>query len=290
MKKFDKHEINVSDVCQQNQISETADHGLITQTDHGQPHQHSQANNWIVLLAVNTAYVDFFQNWYFYFRRLKLRVPVVVIAEDDYCFQVLRSLYNSPYYSRLIIEKSYAGKGKETSQNSLDFRTPGFNKLVGKRPSNILKHLKHNKNVLVCDADTVWLQNPFPHFIGNFDIWAEHDGDEFCTGFLAIKSNKRTIQLVKDWQDYMHDIIIKIWPLGDDQFIFNGLDFSGLCIHGLSLNAFPQGYNFFGAPPNDKRFDEVVVFHNNRNVGHDTKRDFFIKYNHWYNNTSDANK
>ena len=289
MKKLNKHEINASDVCQQNQIFETEDNELITQTDHGQPNQLSQPYNWTVLLAVNTGYVDFFHNWYFHFRSLQLRVPVVVIAEDDNCFLVLRSLYNCS----ITIEKGYAGTlsaGKETFQNSLDFRTLGFNKLVGKRPSNILKLLKLNKNVLVCDVDTVWLQNPFPHFIGNFDIWAQHDSDEFCTGFLAIKCNHRTIQLMKDWQDYMHDIIIKIWPLGDDQFIFNRLDLSGLCIHGLSLNAFPQGYDFFCAPPNDKRFDEVVVFHNNRIVGHDKKRDLFIKYNHWYNNTSDANK
>ena len=49
--------------------------------------------NWIILMTVNTAFIDFFQNWFWYFRRHRLTVPVIVIAEDFNFILFLLSLH-----------------------------------------------------------------------------------------------------------------------------------------------------------------------------------------------------
>ena len=233
-------------------------------------------HNWIILVTVNAGYLDFFQNWFWYFRRHQLNVSVIVIAEENVCFEKLNQLYNNTSHS-VTIERS----GSESTGSAADFNSAQFNKLVGQRPTHILKYLQLGYNVLYSDTDTVWLKNPFPHLIGEFDILAQLDNVSHCTGFLAIMANQRTLQFVGEWRTHM-----KKRTTTNDQVGFLEMDKSGLCIQGLNTDFFPAGFQYFDLNNNtgysNAKYADAVVVHNNYIIGHDKKRARFKKLNLWH--------
>ena len=234
-----------------------------TQADLNEP------TSWSILLAINAGYFDFFQNWLWHFRRLHLNIPVIVIAEDDSSFQKLKLLDTTS----VTIERSCANN----SEGAVNVRTEKFKKLVSERPSHILRHLQLGRNVVYGDTDSVWLRNPFPYFIGDYDIWAQLDEDKFCTGFLAIKVNNRTIKLMEKWKVY----IDRRSPL-HDQIAFNKLKMSGVRIKGLDTDYFPAGFQYFSHDDfNEENRGKVVVVHNNYIISHDRKLERFKKFNLW---------
>ena len=192
---------------------------------------------------------------------------MVVIAEDDKIFHALTSVYRD----NLTIERS----NKNNTESTANFRSASFNKLVSERPSHILRYLEMGNNVLYCDTDTVWLQDPFPYLVGDLDIWAQMDMNEFCTGFLAIQSNTRTIQFIKDWKLYMSGRSGK-----NDQQGFNAMNKSMLRIQKLDNTLFPSGYLYFKVFSDEQRSNSVVV-HNNFILGHDVKVRRFKTFGLW---------
>ena len=262
----------LSDVCIRNTITmATQEAGL----SNGVSYQ-----NWMILMTVNTAYLDFLQNWFSFYRRLKLNVPVTLIAEDRSSFEKLSQLYNN-YSDYVTIEQS----GNENAEDPADFNTPQFFKLVGQRPAHILKYLRLGYNVVYTDTDTVWLKDPFPHFVGMFDIWAQLDNTTHCTGFLAIQCNERTLQFAQDWKSYM-----KGKTTINDQTGFEEMDRSDVCIQGLNTDFFPAGYQYFGFKNitgySENKMLDVVVVHNNWIVGHDQKKERFKTFNLWHEDKS----
>ena len=223
--------------------------------------------NWIVLLTVNLGFLDFFQNWYWYFRHLQLSVQVVVIAEDDVSFQKLTNFANGEF----ITERSSVNNIQEKA----NYNSKAFKKLTAARPAYIRRYLQCGTNVLYCDVDSVWLQNPFPYVVGDFDIAAQFDEQDYCAGFLAIKTSNRTIKLIEDWIAYIHR-----HPGKNDQDAFNALNKTEVKIDGLDMNRFPSGNLFFGKMDKRNRA-KVVVVHNNYIIGHNNKLKRFKDFNIW---------
>ena len=209
-----------------------------------------------------------FQNWLWHFRQLHLNLTVVVIAEDDKSFHKLSSLYSD----KLTIVRS----NNTHTDAAVNFGSQGFKKLVSERPTHILRYLTIGNHVLYCDADTVWLQNPFLYLIGDIDIWVQYDKTEYCTGFLAIKTNERTIQFTKNWEFYMSQR-----SNINDQEGFNAVNKSEIRVHALDMNLFPYGALFFNKLNKDQRA-KVVVVHNNWITGHKSKVQRFKKFNLWH--------
>ena len=58
----------------------------------------------------------------------------------------------------------------------MNFNQEGFKSIVKKRPHYLRELLQKYKNVIYTDVDTVWLQDPRPFFIGDYDFWAQIDG------------------------------------------------------------------------------------------------------------------
>ena len=267
-------------------------------------------NNWIILMTINTGFMDFFQNWFWYFQKQQLTVPLILVAEDEACYKSIKELYSS--FTSVTIERSESNN----PEGAVDYETKQYNKLVGERPTHILKHLRQGHNVLYCDADSVWLRNPFPHFVGEFDIWSQQDDistyNRYCTGFLAIKSNNRTIQVIEKWRRCMVNVSSE-----GNQVIFNEIDKSQIRIKILDTDLFPSGQLFFHTMNNTKhenndeyenstkyenndeyenntkydnktkyenstKYENVVVVHNNWIIGHGKKRERFKKFNLWY--------
>ena len=71
--------------------------------------------------------------------------------------------------------------------------------------------LKTYPNIIYSDIDTVWLQDPTPYFVGDFDLWVQLDGvmtaksiakgylPYFCTGFIAIRNTTASVTLLQEW-------------------------------------------------------------------------------------------
>ena len=224
-------------------------------------------NHWIVLLTVNFGFFDMFQNWLWYFQRHNLNVPVIVIAEDDKIFHTLTSVYRDT----LTIVRGH----KTNTDRAANYGTASYKKLVNERPTHILRYLEIGNNVLYCDTDSIWLDDPFPYLVGDFDIWAQMDEAEFCTGFLAIQSNTRTLQFTHDWKLYLSQRSTIM-----DQEGFNAVNKSGMRIQKLDNALFPSGHLYF-SKFSEARRSKTVVVHNNYIKGHDNKVQRFKKFGLW---------
>ena len=157
----------------------------------------TESDVWIVLLTVDNEHLPFFQYWFWNFERLEIQVPVIAIAEDDASFKTLTELYTDK--KLFIVIRS----DKDNADSLVFERSPAFNRLLRERHSHIVEQLKLGRNVLFCDVDSVWLQDPFPYFTGDFDIWAQLDGCQIREGFIAIKSNDKTIDFISKWEYYL---------------------------------------------------------------------------------------
>ncbi|KAL4234649.1 hypothetical protein ACF0H5_006290 [Mactra antiquata] len=225
---------------------------------------------WTVLLTVNTGFFDFFSNWFFYYSKLKLDLPIVIIAEDDKVYKKLKTLCSYCQVSRSKLNISEA----------TNFSTIIYKKFVSQRPSYILRLLHEGKNVLYADVDSVWLHNPLPYFNASVDFTYQLDLPQtVCTGFLAIKNNSKTIKMVDEW----HKIMTLQSETTYDQTGLNQVfkKYSN-SIRNQALNTlfFPNGLQYF-KEFNMLQRSSVVVVHNNYIIGHDNKKKRFQKFGLW---------
>jgi len=238
---------------------------------------------WTLLLTVNNDYMDLFINFMHWFQKLKLDIAVTVIAEDVTALKSLRKLKLPENVvvraSDLIVQSAPSGA----------WNTPNYNKLVSKRPHYIVNMLKSGTRVLYADIDSVWLSSPLSYWDEQADIMYGIDhknndhknndnknndnGINYCSGFMFITPNKRTINFFEEWQSRQANGTER------NQHIFNEL----LRVHTemrqkvLPENAFPAGHMYF----NSKRTKGAVVVHNNYIIGHDAKVARFKAHHFW---------
>jgi len=235
----------------------------------------SDSAYWTILMTVNNGYLDFFLNWLLHLNKLGVRCPLIVLAHDEETFNILRN--NHTVYERLRVVRS----DNAPIQKAQSFGSREFNSLVSERPQFILNHLTEGRNVLYVDVDTVWVSSPFPYLTGEFDLWMQQDGNRFCTGFMAIKNNNKTLRLIEHWRDGA----IRANATLHDQQVFNKIipiyiKFKKLYIQRLDNKKFPDGYLYFDQYNETGQKDAVVV-HNNFIIGHDQKLTRFRKHGLW---------
>lgn len=238
---------------------------------------HSNLNGtitWTILLTINNAFFDFYLNWLWHYQQLHLSpdISVIVVAEDNTVYQKLKALKTQKFTVRR--------SDMDPINSSLVFDTPLFKKYMARRAVYVLEYLQKGVDVLHVDVDSVWLKNPFPFLVGDYDIWGQVDrpADLICIGFLAFKTNAIVKKFVKLWIDKLESLAYK----RSDQDVFNDLrsNKTDLKINKLPIYQFPSGQLYF------ERFDNVtrgkaVVVHNNWIIGHDQKRDRFKKFGLW---------
>ena len=231
-------------------------------------------HNWSLLLTVNNGYFDFFKNWRLHFMKLNISLPVYVIAEDNSVYDKLINMKDSNFK---VQRSEYISINSTVRYDSILYR-----KMVSARPTYILSFLQKGMNIIYCDLDSVWLKNPLPYLTGNYDVWSQVDSiplQLFCTGFLAIKSNRNTYRLVKRWHKQL-----KRTP-NLNQPVFNKLlKLSSLKLKPLNTMLFPSGELYFEIF-NDKQRAGAVVVHNNWIRGHTNKLERFQKMKLWLNDT-----
>jgi hypothetical protein len=269
-------------------------------------------DSWTIMMTVNDGYYDFFQNWYQHYQKLNLNMDMVLFAEDQF---VLKHLQNANLPPSVTIVPTYLEKltGKD-QDGPFSYGTWKYVKLVGKRPSRMLDVLCAGRNVLYVDADTVWKRNPLVHLHDDDDknknktaaadvymivdwIRDKHfaHGIQFCTGFLAVKANRKTLELVSTWE-----AALKKRP-DFDQHVFNSVysdmyryravegnhNAKGAAttvipyVQPLSQKLFPNGRDYFSKNFSKQDRDNVVQVHANFMMGHDTKKDRLKEFGLW---------
>ncbi|XP_060603232.1 uncharacterized protein LOC132756233 [Ruditapes philippinarum] len=228
--------------------------------------------NWTILMTVNDAYFDFFQNWIHFYQKLQTKYPLIVIAEDDVVFLKLRQLNGNSLFTLV--------RSLRTSHRSaVVYGSKGFNELASGRPTYILKYLERGTNILYADTDSVWLHDPVPYFQGQYDMWMQLDSPRnLCTGLMAIKSNNESIKLMRLWEASLKE------RLDIDQTAFNKV-YRNSTIHlkPLDRSLFPSGNLYFDQFSDAKR-KNVIIVHNNYIKGHEKKLQRFENFKLWFSN------
>jgi hypothetical protein len=137
-------------------------------------------------------------------------------------------------------------------------------------------------NVIYSDVDVFWLDNPIPLFSGDFDIWVQTEarGRIYCAGFMAIKCNNKTIQLMQAWETELNR------TLQTNQPAFNILvRKANLNISLLNESIITSGPDFDKMSTDNR--NKVVVIHASYYYGHDDKMTALRKWNLWKNMSTD---
>jgi len=252
-------------------------------------------NNWVILLTINSGFYDFFLNWLTHYRKLNLspNQEVIVVAEDDIVFDRLLNDRRIP--TSFKIERS---KLKSSDTEALDYESDSYKKMVSNRASILLDKLEDRLDIVYSDVDTAWLANPLPHVDDEFnkdsqvDVVAQtddlpHEGTYpyYCTGFMAIKYNKRSIQFMKDWEVSLLEKPKLNQPIFNE--LLNGGN-SDMKAQPLPHVQFPHGSSYYHGTESDRQ--KAVIFHNNYVIGHDVKKKRFRDYGLWLANDEEEGK
>ena len=264
------------------------------------------ATSWTALLTVTDGFYDFFLNWLAYYKQLSPPPAfnkLIIIAEDDAVLQKIQKLQQRGILpSAFQIERSELELTKKSVMRkkneyaALSYESSNYNKLVSTRAGQILTRLQKGMNILYTDVDTVWLSNPLfyvddPQY-SDMDFIAQSDGIRegqtwYCTGFMAIRSNKRSIDLMKRWNAALQTPQL-------NQPVFNELVQKAtrqlqLRHAALSLDEFPYGEMYFDYDNFIEKRSEVAVVHNNYIIGHDVKKERFMRHGLWMLDEKNSN-
>ena len=230
---------------------------------------------WTILLTVNDGFYDFFQNWWAHYEQLNMTNAVVVVAEDDDVHAKLKTNSNITV-ERPVLNITDAHK----------WRSEGYKAIVSTRAQHVLRHLIAGEDVLYTDVDTVWKSDPTVHLdLQTRDIVAQVDSSSYkgkspyyCTGFMAIFSNAKTIQLMDRW-----NIELTRKPQLNQPLFHHLLHNQTSLRHvGLSDELFPSGQQYFVNMVSSNATQRVVVVHNNYIQGHDAKKKRFQDFGLWH--------
>ena len=258
---------------------------------------------WVTVVTVSDWYADLFENWLFWYRQLDLGMETIVIAEDKVVFEKYcnSSEFETIHFSNREVSACLTlSFGQKQSENmffqitnstgiNMNFKQPGFNSLTSRRPYYLLKLLKNHTNIIYSDIDTVWMKDPRPYFKGHLDFWAQIDGvidgipyfegyiPFICTGFLALRSTKKSVKMLRQWLR-----VIKTDPLKhQDQEVIQKIAFELSVDFGvLPMKYFPNGNIYFKSMSRQER-NEVALVHNNYIVGKERKIKRFKDFHLW---------
>jgi rhamnogalacturonan II specific xylosyltransferase len=233
-------------------------------------------NDWAILLTFNNAFYELFLNWMWYFERLFLHLKVIAIAEDELAYSRLQEFKSS--FSGLEIEVVRSHIISINKSVSMKNGKEDYMRLVSARPAYILHYLNRGIDVLYCDVDTIYVRDPTPYLIGDFDMWmlTTKQGQVCNSGFMAIRSNNRTINLMNKWKEKLET------KLQTNQPALNMLLNTTKDIHLKRLNEslFANGPDFEHL--NAEQRQNIVVVHATHSYGSSEKKERIKRWNLWY--------
>ncbi|XP_022084582.1 UDP-D-xylose:L-fucose alpha-1,3-D-xylosyltransferase 3-like, partial [Acanthaster planci] len=232
----------------------------------------------VVLATTNKAFLDFTANWLESIRRIATRPKILIVAEDR---ETQRFLYGRPGVHVVV------SRGFDTPAEQLPWDSPIYNAMVNKRPAYIYQLLQRGHDVLFSDVDTVWLNDPFPYFQGDFHVAVEEDQHKpyvaYCAGFVFFRAAEKTREFVREWLRRLHRSKTKI----SDQVLMNEMltknQIPGLRTMVLPSEIFPNGKLFFMTPGwRQLHRQSAAVVHNNWIQSKEKKLQRFKDHGLWF--------
>ena len=224
------------------------------------------------ITLTNSGYVDYTLNCYESLKNINSKLVLQSFCIGKEGFDILTQKgHKCTFIENRITEfQSY--------KNSVDWWYITLSKL-----SLIYVGLLNNDYVLLTDGDIVYEKNGFCDYllenIGDNDMLCQQEGfDEngdmyYCTGFMFIKSNEKTI-------DFFHEkntsTCIRNDGIIDDQDYIN-LNLDKIKIAPLPLELFPNGRYYY---ENSENISPYMI-HFNWVVGHE-KKEKMKKHGKWF--------
>lgn len=164
--------------------------------------------------------------------------------------------------------------------------------IMGHRKIECILHvLQRNEDVFYFDTDIVFFQNPLHEFNNYFDINLQgdeckqsHKNSYLCTGFMYIKSNPKTINLMHEIVD---SVVTNEYAIHDqnafdnlvqDKDLLSWYNFTGPSINVLDACKFPNGCRYFDKSDHSCKPEDALIVHNNHINGLKNKRARFEKF------------
>ncbi|XP_047335623.1 UDP-D-xylose:L-fucose alpha-1,3-D-xylosyltransferase MGP4-like [Impatiens glandulifera] len=123
----------------------------------------------VIVCTVSEPYWPLLNNWLISVKRQKHHDKVLVIAED--------------YATLFKVNERWPGHAVlippvPDSQSAHNYGSQGFYNFTSRRPRHLLKILELGYSVMYNDVDLVWVEDPFPYFQENHDIYFSDDTDQ----------------------------------------------------------------------------------------------------------------
>ncbi|GLJ10848.1 hypothetical protein SUGI_0136530 [Cryptomeria japonica] len=178
----------------------------------------SMPNKTVIITTVNTAWMEsggifdlFMKSFEIGEETPPLLNNLLVVAYDEKAFNACTQIHHHCYRLKTA--------GVDFSGESV-FMSEDFLKMMRSRILFLTNVLHRGYTFLFSDSDIIWLRNPFQRFLRDTDL--EMSCDKFSgnpgdmrnqenTGFMLVRSNNRTIQMMEVWHNstimrpHMHD-------------------------------------------------------------------------------------
>lgn len=253
-------------------------------------------NGTVIVCAVSQPYLPFLNNWLISITRKGHQEKVLVIAEDYATLYKVNDKW--PGHAVLIPPVLDA-------QAAHKFGSQGFFNFTSRRPRHLLQLLELGYNVMYNDVDMVWLQDPFPYFQGEHDVYfmddmtpvkpLNHSHDlpppnkkgrtYICSCMIFLRPTSGAKLVMKKWIEEMQDQPWSREKKANDQPAFNWAlmkTVGQVDLYLLPQSAFPTGGLYFKNKTWVKETKEKhVIIHNNYIIGFEKKIKRFRDYGLW---------
>lgn len=275
----------------------------------------------VVLVTVDTTYVDFFANWLLSAEKVldPTAHKIVVIAEERAAQPQLERLRyaagkTGPRFdlvedepdTKFLLALSESDSHDAVTAMEKNVATPygseGFASLVNRRAKRINRFLSKDCAVLYVDVDTVWLKNPFNDIdkagqvhdlyltedLGASGISRPHkctpdDKPNYCTCFIYARPTEQAVGVINSW-------MTRSAKNGDSKALAQPQFNSALCdlrqkvqYYVLPKDKYPSGGALTSHMEKKALFGPSgpAVVHANYRIGHAAKMDFLMQNGLW---------
>jgi rhamnogalacturonan II specific xylosyltransferase len=239
----------------------------------------------VIATSVNAGYIDFAMNWICSISKLNI-THFFFIATDEESYTYL----HSRNYSVFLVKPTKIGEG---NTEAVKYGTVQYQELILQRTKLVNKVLQLGFNILLCDIDAVWLENPMPYLSKAYDVQAQQEADgRLCGGFMFLQATEGVKKL---WQAVTtaHEEIVssaekrhKLRNVDESEqaLLLKLLPKSGLKVAKLDSDKFPNGLKYFGSQLTfhsqmNLKTTKPIVVHNNYIIGKNKK---LLRFKHFH--------
>ncbi|KAJ8038609.1 UDP-D-xylose:L-fucose alpha-1,3-D-xylosyltransferase 3 [Holothuria leucospilota] len=151
----------------------------------------------VVVTMANMGYAGMADNLLTSIERVNCKPTVVLVCEDELIYE--------RFQDRDGVHVVLTEFERDLTEAQA-FLSDGFKDLAKRRIWYVLRLLEAGLDTLYLDADTVWLQDPFPYFDGNFDLYVQQEEKiPYCSGMFFVKATEPSLRMVRYWKEHVHE-------------------------------------------------------------------------------------